>query len=685
MFRTISALGIALFVLGPIQPAQAQAPEGAIVRYGMDATATEMQHNVPVTFGAVFARGDIPRGFLAKAVTDDGQDLPVQFDVKARNSDGSLRHAVVTLVLPELREGHELGVYLVKSASKVAGAPISLSDIPESFHGKITLTIGGKPFVTTVRYLIDHSTPRKWLEGPGVTEWLLTGPVRDASGNTDPLINVRFGVRSYGKDRPLRFEVVVENTSTFTPHPKTKRYSVAIADGEKVLFEQSDVEQQSHSRWRKVFWLGGTPDVLVKQDLDYLKKTRVIPNYDPTLHVTSLAIDQVVSQFEKRPHGILDAGIVTNYMPTTGGRGDIGPLPDWAAIYVLTMNPKAYDVTMRTGDLAGSWPVHYRDEKTGRPVSLVQHPQISTHFNMIGKGPAALPIVDMDGYKNTLIPDASHQPSLVFLPYVVSGDLYYLEELQFWTEWNVTGTAPEYRELGDGLVKWDQVRGQAWSLRTLAQAEYITPDDDPMKKDFQHQLKANIDWYNKTYALNPNANKLHILTDESHKLPYENSRGYPSWQDDFFTWSIGYVNQLGDVDASAMLKWKAAFPVMRMTQSCWMVGAPYVFWVRDAPTGKFVPAKKAGELTLASMIKNGASAASLSCGSDEMAAALGVKRGEMTGYADNTTGFPSNMQPGLAAAVDAGVPDAQKAWDTFMARSVKPDYNTAPMWAVVPR
>ena len=58
----------------------------------------------------------------------------------------------------------------------------------------------------------------------------------------------------------------------------------------------------------------------------------------------------------------------------------------------------------------------------------------------------------------------------------------------------------------------------------------------------------------------------------------------------------------------------------------------------------------------------------------------------MTGYASEATaGFPSNMQPALAAAADADVSDARAAWTTFINRPVKPDYSTAPQWAIVPR
>ena len=75
----------------------------------------------------------------------------------------------------------------------------------------------------------------------------------------------------------------------------------------------------------------------------------------------------------------------------------------------------------------------------------------------------------------------------------------------------------------------------------------------------------------------------------------------------------------------------------------------------------------------------------LPCASAAQATALGLRVGEMIGYAHSPSGYPANMQPALAAAVDSGIPGAAEAWARFQARPVKPDYRDYPVWAVVPR
>ena len=52
---------------------------------------------VPITFGQPFHTGAIPRGDTVVAYFD-GETLPTQADIKARNPDGSARHAILTVL-----------------------------------------------------------------------------------------------------------------------------------------------------------------------------------------------------------------------------------------------------------------------------------------------------------------------------------------------------------------------------------------------------------------------------------------------------------------------------------------------------------------------------------------------------------------------------------------------------------
>jgi hypothetical protein len=247
--------------------------------------------------------------------------------------------------------------------------------------------------------------------------------------------------------------------------------------------------------------------------------------------------------------------------------------------------------------------------------------------------------------------------------------------------YDVFSANPGYRENIKGLLKPEQVRGQAWGLRTLGEAAYIVPDGHPLKADFQRILKSNLDWYNAEYTDNRNANKLGFIAN-GYALVYNNGTGLAPWQDDFFTSAVGHLAELGFDGAKRLLAWKARFPILRMTApgACWVGAAVYEMNVRDSASAPFYT-------TMAQAYKasHPPAVAALECGSPQMAQELKLKQGEMTGYSPSAAGFPSNMQPALAYAADAGGKAGQEAWRKFMARSVKPDYGTAPQFAIVPR
>jgi hypothetical protein len=310
-------------------------------------------------------------------------------------------------------------------------------------------------------------------------------------------------------------------------------------------------------------------------------------------------------------------------------------------------------------------------------------------------------------------PDGNHQPSLAYLPYLVTGDYYYLEELQFWANWNMVQANPYYRDFNKGLTKWNEIRGQAWTLRTLGQTAYITPDNDPMKQYFVDRVGYNLDFYNTTYTTG-NPNQLGVL-DGSGKYAFPpmayttasgTQTGLAPWMDDFFTWSVGYLSELGFADAKALLAWKAKFPVGRMTAPgyCWIDGATYALAVRPSSSSPLYPTfAEAYQATMRNadgtpMVNStGAKYLDQACGSQAQAdwrtqqdidthTARGPwAAGEMTGYATFAEGYPSNMQPALAVAATSGIPNAQSAWNIFINRPIKPDYSGEPQWAIVPR
>ena len=85
-----------------------------VTSVSVQSTASTAQWSVPVSFGQVFAKGDLKSTERLSAQVGT-ERLPLQLDVKARHADGSVRHAVLSAVLPQLAAGANPTLALVKS------------------------------------------------------------------------------------------------------------------------------------------------------------------------------------------------------------------------------------------------------------------------------------------------------------------------------------------------------------------------------------------------------------------------------------------------------------------------------------------------------------------------------------------------------------------------------------------
>jgi hypothetical protein len=418
-----------------------------------------------------------------------------------------------------------------------------------------------------------------------------------------------------------------------------------------------------HARWRKVVWRGETPALDAALDRDYLISTGAVPEYDRGVSPAASALAGMQAEFAPMSEGNL-----SSYMPETGAHDDIGPLPRFAALYLLSMDARARDNVLANGMAGGSFQIHYRDKAKDLPVSLDDYPYMTLLGNPGDtKNPAtgkleAFPDVTEGLEKHA--PDDAHQPSIAYLPYLISGDAFYLEELQFWADWNMLIANPYYRDFAKGLLKWSQIRGQAWSLRTLGHAAYITPDSHPLKAYFTEKLRNNLEFY-QAYAGGTAASPLGWLGTGGSAFAYE-PYGIAPWQDDFFTASVGDLMRMGFPGAKELMAWKGRYVVGRMADTgyCWLHAPAYSQQIGPADKSRYYATY--GEIHRANF-PNGACAGTA-----------------MDGYPEVATGYGANMQPALAAAVDAGLPGATTAWARYQTRNPKQNYSESPQFAVVP-
>jgi len=676
--------------------------------------AASNQNNLAVTLGHVFKAGDIPASATVGARLSDNTPIELQVDKKATHADGSLRHAVITVKLPSLDNGGTQTIKLSQTNTSLAGTAITITDLlATNFDATVTLSINGVNYSASARELLQNTTPVDWLTGPLASEWLVNGPVTTTAGATHPHLSARFAIRVFENINRVRVSVTLENSNVLVANPGLFVYDVSVnIQGQGEMFSQTAVPHYRQSRWRRVFWWGSDPQVHIIHDKNYFESTRAIPTYDSNVSVPDFRLNEWASLFNQNSD-LMEFGLIEPYMPGGGdrARSDIAPLPGWTATWLLSQDPRAKASMLGTDEQAGTYNVHFRDENTGYPIRATDHTNWQAYVSDDSGGyyPPGL----SNGFPGYAVAEPSHEPDIAYVPYLVTGDYFYLEEMQFWASWNIMYGSN--RGGANGYVVWDQVRGQAWSLRSIAHAAYATPDNHLLKSyyltilDNNRQLMENK-WLN-TQASEfrwpaIGVNPLGYITNEDW-LGYSNIMS--TWMDDFLTWSVGHIHALGFSEWTAFRDYKVRFPVGRTidSASCWVLAPSYWPDILDthpggANTGNPVTSWQAWQETIVyssnigSLVNaygvdinlSGSEQAFLAagCASSEMYGYLtGVNQGEVIGYSLPDS-YIANLQVALAVSVEANYPNAQTAFDLVQSATNLPDYSGLgrPAWAIVP-
>jgi hypothetical protein len=335
------------------------------------------------------------------------------------------------------------------------------------------------------------------------------------------------------------------------------RYDVSFAVAGKEVFSKEAVDHRRLSRWRKVFWTDpGEPEVHVAHDLAYMSETGALPNY-----IRDLPEPRRLQEYEKHlamdgpRFEIMERGSLTAYMPTTGGRWEIAPYPTWTVWYLLSMDPGRKALVLANGDLAGSWPIHVRARATGEIFLLDQRPEF--WLDARGKDrPEWKPDRAAPAAGQTkLDPDRAHQPSLAYVPYLVTGDFFYMEEASFWANYCLLSMWDHPRRDAEGILS-GQIRGNAWSLRNIADAGWIVPDGHPALAYFEEKIRNNIaDRIRRMYGP-PEYNKIGawgLRTTQNARIQNPANPSWmvtAPWEEDYLLWSFHHLVELGYAEAA---------------------------------------------------------------------------------------------------------------------------------------
>src|SRR5262249_41158677 len=465
-----------------------------------------------------------------------------------------IRFAVITVKVPSA------GNYALQPA------PVSTGSLtPALPTASATLTIGGVIYTAALPSSVSTDT---WLSGPLAYEGRsVVAPISSANGQPHPFLRVIFDTRVYS-DGAGRVDFTVENVLDKVG-AQAVTYDVVLSVNGASVFTKAAVQHFYLTRWRKAFTIASTSMATITPDMTPFNVSGALPPYLPVVanrvDATNLSSDPL--------YGIMGTGALITDMSEHGGRGSLAPYPDWTARYLVYKDPAQRVFVLANGDLSGSWPVHVRESETssnsgvgtGRFVSLNQRPTIwydqraeaagvdfihgsplpIREYTPLCPPPPAAPFAGCQAVpagQTRLIPDNAHVPSLAFVPYLLTGDRYYADEMMFWADYAMLRTYNGDGIRGSlGILANGEVRGYGWVMRNLADAAAYHPDA-AVRAYLSEKVLANLQWLdNYANSQDPVANPLKFLWPG-----YRPETGFISlWEQTYLAWGIDRANRHG--------------------------------------------------------------------------------------------------------------------------------------------
>ncbi|MCX7591563.1 MAG: hypothetical protein N2255_08050, partial [Kiritimatiellae bacterium] len=331
------------------------------------------------------------------------------------------------------------------------------------------------------------------------------------------------------------------------------------------------------------------------------------------------------------------------------------------------------------GDLAGSWPIHVRNSKTGRIMTIDERPEF--WFDPRGRDKPVWqpdrtppPAVDTpEGKQYVLTPDVAHQPSLAYIPYLVTGDFYYLEEAYFWANYCLIAQWDAPRQKAKGIMS-DQVRGNAWGLRNIGDAAFIAPDGDPEGAYFEEKIHNNMAHMTAKMYGPPEYNSMGFWYPRDMQNARIQNPANPNWlvmvwwEHDYLIWSLHHLTELGFSDAAKprdfLLRWRVGSFVNRDDFDP-RLSAPYRTVIGEkGPDGRPVFYENWKKL-----------------------AEENIRLGNKPQLATYGGSYTYSARMAVTCAVDAGFPRADEAlrWLDTNLPNLREALNSDPVFAMVPR
>jgi len=264
------------------------------------------------------------------------------------------------------------------------------------------------------------------------------------------------------------------------------------------------------------------------------------------------------AQPSRVPYTLMGSSSVVIYEPTTGERPDIGLITDNSAFYMLGDDPSPMIDWALVGETC---PLHFRDQTTGLPINLLTYPTANS-FDAPGyqgspwlaKGP---PNPNQGGYSTfggNWTPQQAHHPEYDYMAFEATGDLGFLESLQFHANFMVLTNATLSGQQGKATIT-GEYRGISWGLRTLFMAHIATADAESLgplpsyllpSSYFKTLLDQQLAYYGAAITSTGWQQTFHLVSPQTPFAP---------WQCDYMLSALGFGVLTGHSDWAPLYLW----------------------------------------------------------------------------------------------------------------------------------
>jgi hypothetical protein len=535
-----------------------------------------------VVFGQAFRAGDLPAGTGLAARLANGRPLAAQADVTTRHPDGSARFAVISLAAPALRAGERSAVVLTRDAAAVPTMlNFSTASSGRSAIVEIAPTDGGMSWrVDLLLRLLDllvAPLPRTvWQRGPLAVQARIALPVPPAAvgGATSARLVADVALRA---DGTLWTDVWLRNDIAMREGGGTASCSMRVSlDGRETLSAALPQQFQYTGFGRQVGSTGRSAPVvpLVRHDIGYLAETGAIARYDLAIGVEERLLARMAQDMAAPEwNAPLDSRRITRRMGGAGNRADIGPVTGWQAAWLVSGDPRAAAFVQGQAEADGAIPWHFWDVSGGDGSGGWMDTRRWPRFWLDPRGgrPPFTLLQQMSQASVTgWAPDTAHHPALSFVPYLLTGRRSFLDGTLSEGFWGILArwpgpraeatNVPAVRDVN--IVAGGQIRSGAWTLRSLDNAAWIAPDDDPNGAYLRDAAAANWAWVRgMTAEWGSRQGEARGWIDSGYVI--DPRGGLSTWQQDFFVASAAAAARRGNTDALAVLAWMENFVVGR--------------------------------------------------------------------------------------------------------------------------